>query len=126
MPGPFSGTPLVRPSSWLIGSCTHLYQSELGSTGEPGPPSAWNPACGDAPVEAGGERQVDAVDRVDVDGDGLAPPRAPPPGIDEVAEDRHELQQPERAVHVEARGFVADDHGELVGPPTAAIAFIGR
>ena len=38
MPGPFSGTPLAIPNSWLIGSCTHLYQSELGSTGEPGPP----------------------------------------------------------------------------------------
>jgi len=43
--------------------------------------------------------RVDAIDRLHVDGDGLGH-RVSPAGVEEVAHNRHELQQPQRAVDV--------------------------
>ena len=66
---------------------------------------------GDAPTEVVGERQVDAVDAGHVDRDGLCD-TMPAAGIQEIAHDGHELQQSQRAVDVQARRLIADDHDE--------------
>jgi hypothetical protein len=67
-----------------------------------------------APVEVVGERQVDTVDRGDVDRDGLGHP-VTGARVEETAEDGHELEQTEGAVQVESGRLVVGDHGERVG-----------
>ena len=108
----------------MIGSCTHRYQSEFGSTGNPDP-LGLEAGVRHAPVEVVGERQVDAVDGGDVDRDGLGHPvnvlRSAM-----MARMGTNWSRPRGPCRCSpAASSLATTVNESV-PPTAAIAFMGR